>query len=95
MNSQAKRTSGTSVTAMVLGIVGLVFIWAPFFGFVSALLGIIFGGIGMSQTKKNPTLTGRGMAVAGLVCGIIAVAVWVILIAAIGVLGVFSTSTSF
>ena len=53
MNSNTK-TSGMSVTAMILGIVGLVFIWAPFVGFICSLLGIIFGGVGMSQTRKNP-----------------------------------------
>ena len=91
MNSNTK-TSGMSVTAMILGIVGLVFIWAPFVGFICSLLGIIFGGVGMSQTRKNPNLSGRGMAIAGLVCGIIGVVLWVILVAFIGLLGVFSSS---
>ena len=95
MSSDTKSTSGLSVSAMILGIVGLVFIWAPFFGFICSLLGIIFGGIGMSQTKKNPNLSGRGMAVAGLVCGIIGVVIWVILAAAIGLLGVFSSAIGY
>lgn len=95
MSSDTKSTSGMSITAMILGIVGLVFVWAPFIGFICALLGIIFGGIGMSQTKKNPNLSGRGMAVAGLVCGIIGIVIWVILVAAIGLLGVFSSTIGY
>lgn len=93
MDNNTKSTSGMSVSSMVLGIVGIVFVWAPFLGVICAILGIIFGGIGISQTKKNPNLTGRGMAIAGLVCGIIGIAVWVIVIAAIGIFGVFSTTT--
>jgi len=45
-----------------------------------SVLAIIFGGVAISQTGKDPTLGGRGMAIAGLVLGIIIVAVWIITI---------------
>ena len=45
-------------------------------GFVVALvccgpLGIVFSAIGLNQINKNPSQGGRGLAVAGLVIGII------------------------
>jgi hypothetical protein len=67
-----ERTSGMAVTALIMGILGFVF-FGPL-----AILAIIFGGIGLSQTGKDPTLKGRGMAVAGLVLGIIGGIGWII-----------------
>jgi Domain of unknown function (DUF4190) len=90
---ETKRTSGLSISAMILGILGLVFVWAPFLGFVLGILGIIFGGIGMGQTRRDLNLGGRGMAIAGLVCGIIGVAIWIILVALFGIALVFSSNT--
>jgi uncharacterized membrane protein YvbJ len=53
------HTSGLSIAALVLGLLG---IWP---------LAIIFGGIGISQTKPGRNVSGRGMAIAGLVLGIL------------------------
>jgi len=66
------RTSGMAIAALVMGIVGFIF-FGPL-----AILAIIFGAIGIGQTGKDPTLKGKGMAVAGLVLGIIAIAGWVL-----------------
>lgn len=74
--SGGRRTSGISVAAMVCGICALVI---PFTWFVLGLLAVIFGGVGISQTSKNPNLGGKGMAITGLVCGIIASAFWIVL----------------
>jgi len=59
-----------AIAALVMGIVGLIF-FGPL-----AILAIIFGAIGLGQTGKDPNLKGRGMAVAGLVLGIIACVGW-------------------
>jgi len=67
-----ERTSGMAIAALIMGIIGFLF-----FGLLS-ILAIIFGAIGLSQTGKDPTLKGRGMATAGLVLGIIAIAGWVL-----------------
>ncbi len=71
---------------MVLGISSLVLLWVPFVGVILGILAIIFGAVGIRQTGTDPNLGGRGMAIAGLVCGIIGVAIWVILVAWIGLL---------
>lgn len=66
------KTSGMAIAALVTGIAAFV-VFGPL-----AVLAIIFGAIGISQANKDPNLKGKGMAVAGLVLGIIAVAGWVI-----------------
>jgi hypothetical protein len=56
------------IAALVLGIVGLVLSLVPCLGMYAiplTLIAVILGALGM----KAPT--GRGMAIAGLVCGII------------------------
>lgn len=66
-----------AITGMICGILGLLV--APLF---FSTLGIIFGGIGISKIKKNPEkYKGRGMAVAGLVTGIIGIVVIFLLVA--------------
>jgi hypothetical protein len=58
----------------VLGIIGLVFGWFPILGWIVAILGIIFGGLGMSRANKIGG-KGKGLAVAGLVCAIIGIVI--------------------
>jgi hypothetical protein len=69
----APRRNGLAVASMVLGIVAVV----PCFWVlqIPGLLAIIFSAIALSQFKQNPTkYTGRGMAVAGLVLGLVSIA---------------------
>ena len=51
-----------SIVGFVTGVLGFV-VW-PFW-----ILGIIFGAVGMTNTKDG-SLRGRGLAVAGFVCGL-------------------------
>jgi hypothetical protein len=62
------------VASLVLALVGL---------FASPLLvpAIIFGAVAMSQTGKDSSLGGKGLAVAGFVIGIVGVVVWLIVLA--------------
>ncbi len=80
---ERSRTSGLAIASLVCGICGLVIPWV---GFILSVLAIVFGGVAISQTRKDPSLGGRGMAIAGLVCGIVAISLWVILIAWVGIL---------
>lgn len=74
------KTHGLAVAGMILGILSLV----TFYGaFLFGLLAIIFGAVAISKIKANPNkYKGKGMAKAGLICGIIAIAVILILISA-------------
>jgi uncharacterized membrane protein YvbJ len=70
--AEESRTSGMAIAALIMGIVAFIF-FGPL-----AILAIIFGAIGINQTNKDPNLKGKGMAVAGMVLGIIGIAGWVI-----------------
>ncbi len=59
----AEARNGMAIAALVCGILGL-FMCPP-----AALLGIIFGIIGIVRSASLPTGRGRGPAIAGLVCG--------------------------
>ncbi|MEU4419314.1 DUF4190 domain-containing protein [Actinoplanes sp. NPDC024001] len=61
-------TSGWAVASMVLGIVGLVLVFCAWG--IPSLLAVIFGHIGLSETKRGEK-SGGGMAIAGLVMGYI------------------------
>ena len=66
-----------AVAGLVLGIVAIVLSFIPcvnLFGFLPAVLGLIFSIIGLSKAKK--TGEGKGMSVAGLICSILAL-VWI------------------
>lgn len=73
------ESKGLSIAAMVLGIVSLVMLCVWYVSIPCAILAIIFSIIGR---KKG----GKGMATAGLVLGIIALAIDVLLVVfAVGV----------
>jgi hypothetical protein len=82
------QTMGLAVAAMVCGILGFF----PYVGFVLAILGIVFGAKARSAIAASAgTLKGEGMAMAGLVCGIVALGIgflWLIL------LGMFAAVSS-
>lgn len=67
-----------AVAALVLGIVGLVFCLFPWWGIISGVLAAIFGIVTLIKQKNQEEKKGKGMAIAGLVTGIIAVIISVI-----------------
>lgn len=62
------RTSASAVVSLVFGLLGC-------FPFVPGLLATILGIIGIKKTS-DPMVTGRGMAIAGLVLGLLSLGVW-------------------
>ena len=74
---EKKPTSGMAVAGLVLGIIALVSSFVPLLNLLSfpfVLLSIIFGAIGVWQTVKG-SKGGKGLAIAGLVLGILALVV--------------------
>ena len=56
------KTSGLAVASLVLGILGLCSI--------GAIMAVVFGHVAINEIKRsNGSLTGRGMAIAGLILG--------------------------
>ena len=80
--------NGLAVTALVLGIISIVFPGVPFLDGVLAVLASIFGAVGISAANKRGGV-GKGMAVAGLILGLITVVVGIIFV--IYVFSVFHT----
>jgi len=70
-----RKISGMAVASFVLSLCG--FFCA---GFILGLLAVIFGGVALSAINKDPRLGGKGLAIAGLVIGIIDLAVWIVLL---------------
>lgn len=64
--SEQKELSSHAVTSLTLGIIS---IFIPIFGLLLGILAIFFYRQSMQAQEK-----GKGLAVAGLVCGIIGVA---------------------
>ncbi len=73
-NVPQNQSKGLSIASMVLGIVSLVFFCFAYICIPCGIVGIILGGVALA-TKK----AGKGMAIAGLVCAVIAIAIYVIL----------------
>ena len=70
-----KQSNPMAIGALVCGIIGVIFCWFGWFSFVALVLyviGIILGAKGMQVAKT--TNSGKGLAIAGLVCGIVGTA---------------------
>lgn len=79
-NIEKKPTSPFAVASLVLGIVAVVVSFIPFSMSVSLILGIVglvLAIVGMMNIRKGKS-SGNGMAIAGLVLSIIAIAIYVL-----------------
>lgn len=69
-------SQGMGTASMVLGIVSLVLFWCWFLAIIPALVGLVLGLVALSRIKSGAASDqGRGMAVAGVVCSGIALAI--------------------
>ena len=69
---------GMSIASLVLGLLSLLL--APF---ITGVLAAILGGIAIGRCNRDEA-GGKGMAIAGVILGIIGIVGWVILLAALG-----------
>ena len=65
----AAGSKGPAITALILGICGLVFCWIPIFGLLISIAGLILG----IMAFKNPN--GKGMGITGFVLSIIGIVI--------------------
>ena len=70
--------SGMAVASLVLGILSIVTFWAWFLVVPLSVVGIITGSLGRRAISR------RGIAIAGLICSIIGLAIFLIVYIAIG-----------
>ena len=81
-------TSGglLAVAALVCGVLGILFFWCGFIGLPLGIAGLVLGFLAMGKVKQG-TGGGRGLALAGAICGGVAVVlsiVWIVVIFASG-----------
>jgi hypothetical protein len=79
-NLKAGRFNGFALASMILGILALISYYGAF---VLGVLAVIFGIIALRRIRENPEMGGRGMAIAGLVCGIVALVIMTIVVASV------------
>lgn len=66
-----------AIAALVCGIVGIVGSFIPYVGYVAplcAIAGIVFGALALKRIKAGEEPESKGLAIGGLVCGIVATA---------------------
>jgi hypothetical protein len=66
-----KKNEPLSIWALVLGIISVL--GCTVGGFVVGIPAVICGHCGLSRIKRNPSLGGRGMAIAGLITGYVGI----------------------
>jgi hypothetical protein len=69
------RTDPLAVWSLILGIVG--FIACSCCGPLLSVPAIVTGHISLSNCSRDPKLEGKGMAIAGLVTGYVAIAIFI------------------
>ena len=76
------QSNGMGIAGFVTGLIGLLLSWLiPIGGILLGALGIILGGVGVSQGRKAGGRT--GLATAGIVLGALAVIVAIVVVAAV------------
>jgi hypothetical protein len=86
--------NGFGITALVLGILAVVFCWTAIGGIVLGVLAIIFGILGINRANQG-IASGKGMPIAGLVTGIVGLVIGVLFVIAVGSLFSFFGSQQF
>jgi hypothetical protein len=82
-----KPKNGMGVAALVFGILAVLTFWLPIVGLVLGLLAIVFGVIGRGRVRKMQATNG-GVALTGLILGVLVFIVNVVLSIALFLFGV-------
>ena len=90
------KNDGMSIAALVCGISGLATLVLCGIGIVPAILGVIFGIIGKKKVEESGgALQGRGMALAGAICGAVAIGLFLIWLLFVIIGAINSNSNSY
>lgn len=80
MPAPAKGSNGLATAGFVLGLLGLLASWIPVLNVVGMILGVIgavLAAVGLAKVKT--TGAGKGLAISGLILGVLAVIVAIII----------------
>ena len=81
----AQRGNGMAVASLVCGICFCLLVTVP--------LAVIFGIIGLLKTR-DPSVSGKGMSIAGIILGLVGGVIWFMFFALVGV-GFFAMGAVF
>ena len=81
-----KPKNGMGVAALVFGILAVLTFWLPIVGLVLGLLAIVFGVIGRGRVRKMQATNG-GVALTGLILGVLVFIVNIVLSIALFIFG--------
>ncbi|WP_458125508.1 DUF4190 domain-containing protein [Paenibacillus sp. Z3-2] len=70
------KTNSKSIVSLVLGILSITI---PYLGFLIGIVAIIFASLSFKEIRMRME-QGKGLAIAGLVCGIIGTAIYAVII---------------
>lgn len=74
-------TNKNAIIALVVSLSTLFILCGiPLVGTITAIVSIVFGHKGLNETREVPN-SGRGMALAGTICGYLALAVSIVIVA--------------
>lgn len=69
-----RPTSGLAITSLICGIAGVVLVWA-IIPVLASIAAVITGHMALGQTRRDPAVGGRGMAITGLILGYAMIAI--------------------
>ncbi len=70
------KTNGKSIASLVLGVLSIV---VPYIGFLLGIVAIVFSSLSFKELKRTGE-QGKGLSIAGLVCGIVGTAIYGIIL---------------
>jgi hypothetical protein len=79
--------NGLATASMILGIIAIVSFWLYGLGVIAGIVGVILGHVALNQIRTVPA-SNRGMAVAGLIMGYIAIGIAVLCVGGLILLGI-------
>jgi len=71
--------STKAIISLILGILSLVLLVMSIIGMILGVIGLIYGVLGLSEIKRTKQ-QGRGMAIAGVICSLIGIALPIVLV---------------
>ena len=79
-NYVSDKYNGQAIAAMVLGICSLVLFGI---GLILGIVGIVLAANSIKKCQPKGPYKGRGMAIAGLICSIVSIALWSLVLIAL------------
>ncbi|WP_436492153.1 DUF4190 domain-containing protein [Actinokineospora sp. HUAS TT18] len=73
----AQPQNGLGTAGFVTGLIGLILFWVPLIGLVLAIIGVSLSGVGLAKANRGEA-NNKGLAIAGLVCGTVALVILLI-----------------